>query len=111
MEIQEVLKNYNEDDNAFKKLSYQNLNSSIYLSNMKIVLANIKKMFLLFKIIFKDDYSNSFLSNSMDDFELFKFLFSQKSDEFSSSNFINLFNSLIVYSIEDGAIDSLTFFF
>lgn len=34
------------------------------------------------------------------DFELFKFLFSQKSDEFSISKFIYLLNSLITYSID-----------
>lgn len=69
-EIHEVLKDFNED-NAFKKLNYQNLNSSIYLSNVRIVLANIRKIVFImqnyeFSNNYKDDYANSFLSNSFD---------------------------------------------
>ena len=103
-EIQEILKDFNENDNIFKKLNYQILNSSIYLLNLSVISANIRKIVFIvqnyeFSNNYKDDYANSFLSNSLTDFELFKFLFSQKSDEFSSDNFTKLLNSLIVYSI------------
>lgn len=83
-EIKEVLKRFVKDnDNLYEILNYESLRSALYSSNFEVIKQCLRKIAFIsrnYDLTNRSDsiYTNSLLSDSNLDFELFKFLYSQR---------------------------------
>lgn len=99
--IQNEMGKFDDEDEIYKSLNYQNLLCAVSYSNIRIILSCLNKIIVFVKL-----YNNSdLLQRSEFDFELFEFLLSFASDEYW------LYSNMFYYSIKVNAFDAFKYLF